>query len=121
MKGVRKMSRDRPNRKRKNAHLIYLSDAEEEMVKTRMERLNMSSFSKYARHCLINVNFFVIDDSKELKDFTYEINKIGVNINQIAHALNGGHIVPKEKIDELKDMMVTIWQYLRYILSGTPF
>ena len=115
------MSRDRPNRKRKNAHLIYLSDAEEEMVKTRMERLNMSSFSKYARHCLINVNFFVIDDSKELKDFTYEINKIGVNINQIAHALNGGHIVPKEKIDELKDMMVTIWQYLRYILSGTPF
>ena len=115
------MSRSKPNRTRKNAHIIYLSDEEEAAVKLRMERVRIQSFSKYCRKMLIDGYVLVIDDSKELKEFTLEINKIGVNINQIAHALNSGDSIPKETIDQLKDWMVTIWQYQRYILSGTPF
>ena len=115
------MSRTKPNRTRKNAHIIYLSDEEEAAVKLRMERVRIKSFSKYCRKMMIDGYVLVIDDSKELKEFTLEINKIGVNINQIAHALNSGDSIPKETIDQLKDWMVTIWQYQRYILSGTPF
>jgi hypothetical protein len=115
------MSRTKPNRTRKNAHIIYLSDEEEAAVKLRMERVRIQSFSKYSRKMMIDGYVLVIDDSKELKEFTLEINKIGVNINQIAHALNSGDSIPKETIDQLKDWMVTIWQYQRYILSGTPF
>ena len=115
------MSRTKPNRTRKNAHIIYLSDEEEAAVKLRMERVRIQSFSKYCRKMMIDGYVLVIDDSKELKEFTLEINKIGVNINQIAHALNSGDSVSKETIDQLKDWMVTIWQYQRYILSGTPF
>ena len=115
------MSRSKPNRTRKNAHIIYLSDEEEAAVKFRMERVRIQSFSKYCRKMMIDGYVLVIDDSKELKEFTLEINKIGVNINQIAHALNSGDSIPKETIDQLKDWMVTIWQYQRYILSGTPF
>ena len=115
------MSRSKPNRTRKNAHIIYLSDEEEAAVKLRMERVRIQSFSKYCRNMMIDGYVLVIDDSKELKEFTLEINKIGVNINQIAHALNSGDSIPKETIDQLKDWMVTIWQYQRYILSGTPF
>ena len=115
------MSRSKPNRTRKNSHIIYLSDEEEAAVKLRMERVRIQSFSKYCRKMLIDGYVLVIDDSKELKEFTLEINKIGVNINQIAHALNSGDSIPKETIDQLKDWMVTIWQYQRYILSGTPF
>ena len=115
------MRRSKPNRRRKNAHIIYLSDEEEAAVKLRMERVRIRSFSKYSRKMMIDGYVLVIDDSKELKEFTLEINKIGVNINQIAHALNSGDSIPKETIDQLKDWMVTIWQYQRYILSGTPF
>ena len=115
------MSRSKPNRTRKNAHIIYLSDEEEDAVKLRMERVRIKSFSKYCRKMMIDGYVLVIDDSKELKEFTLEINKIGVNLNQIAHALNSGDYVPKEKIDLIQDWMVTIWQYQRYILSGTPF
>ena len=115
------MSRSKPNRTRKNAHIIYLSDEEEAAVKLRMERVRIKSFSKYCRKMIIDGYVLVIDDSKELKEFTLEINKIGVNLNQIAHALNSGDSVSKETIDQLKDWMVTIWQYQRYILSGTPF
>ena len=115
------MSRSKPNRTRKNAHIIYLSDEEEAAVKLRMERVRIKSFSKYCRKMIIDGYVLVIDDSKELKEFTLEINKIGVNLNQIAHALHSGDSISKETIDQLKDWMVTIWQYQRYILSGTPF
>lgn len=115
------MSRDRPHRKRKNRHEVYFSDAEWTMIKERMDKAHYNSFSDYARHCLINVNLFVVDDSKELKEFTYELNKIGVNINQIAHKLNSGEMVSQKTIDDLKNMLVNIWQLQRYILSGTPF
>lgn len=115
------MSRDNPNRKRKHAHLIYLSDAEEVMLKERMKRVNSFSFADYARKMLIDGYVLVIDDSKELRAYTYEINKIGNNINQIAYALNSGQTVSKETIDELKKMMDIIWQSQRYILSATPY
>ena len=113
------MKKDKPNRKRKNAHLIYLSDAEETAIKERMELAHVTSFSQYARRSMIDAYFFVINDSEQIKEFTHELSKIGNNINQIAHALNSGDNVPKETIDEIKEMMVSIWQYQRYILSGT--
>lgn len=115
------MKKDKPNRKRKNAHLIYLSDAEEAAIKERMELAHVTSFSKYARRSMIDAYFFVIDDSEQIKEFTHELSKIGNNINQIAHALNSGDIVSKETIDEIKEMMLSIWQYQRYILSSTQY
>jgi len=75
------MNRPKPNRIRKKAHIIYLSE-EEAAVKLRMERVRIQSFSKYCRKMMIDGYVLVIDDSKELKEFTLEINKIGVNINR---------------------------------------
>ena len=115
------MTRYEEGRKRKIKKEVRLNEAEWEAVKVRMKRCKMISFSDYSRHMLIDGYVLVVDDSKELREFTYEINKIGVNINQIAHALNAGNSVPQETIDQLKDWVVTIWQYQRYILSGTPF
>ncbi len=108
-------------RKRNNQIHLFVNDEELKAINERMKRCNIDSISIYARKMMIDGYVLVIDDSKELKEFSYELNKIGHNINQIAHALNAGHSVPKEKIDEIQEMMVTIWQYQRYILSGTPF
>ena len=48
------MSRSKPNRTKKNAHIIYLSDEEEAAVKLRMERVRIKSFSKYCRKMMID-------------------------------------------------------------------
>ena len=115
------MNRLKPNRTRKHAHIIYLSDEEEAAVKLRMKKAKMKSFSKYARHCLTEVYFLIIDDSKELREFTAEINKIGVNINQIAHALNAGQIVPEKEIALIKNWMATIWDFQRCLYVGEAY
>jgi len=108
-------------RKRKNQIHFFVSDEELETLHKNMLRCRIDSVSKYCRKMSISGYVLVIDDSKELKEFTYEINKIGGNINQIAHALNAGQSVSQETIAQIKDWLVTIWQYQRYILSGTPF
>lgn len=109
------------NRKYNIRKTLRFNNAQWQMILERMNRCKIKDFNNYARKMLIDGYVLVIDDSKELKNFTYEINKIGNNINQIAYALNSQKTVSKETIDELKDMMVSIWQYQRYILSGTPF
>ena len=76
------MKKEKPNRKRQNAHLIYLSDAEEKAIKERLELAHVTSFSQYARRSMFDAYFFVIDDSEQIKEFTYELNKIGNNINR---------------------------------------
>lgn len=115
------MSRDKPYRKRKIRKVVEMNESEWTMVKARMARGNFNNFADYARHSLINVNFFVVDDKKEIRELTFEISKIGTNINQIAYRLNSGETVSKETIQELKNMLVTIWQYLRYIQFGDPY
>ncbi len=42
------MNRPKPNRIRKKAHIIYLSDEEEAAVKLRMERLEYNLFQSTA-------------------------------------------------------------------------
>jgi hypothetical protein len=107
-------------RKRKIKKEVRLSDIEWKAVQKRMQMSGISSFSDYGRQMLINGYVVVIDDSKELKEFTYEINKIGHNINQIAHVANSCGSVSEETINIVIGLMNNIWQFQRYILSATP-
>ena len=47
----------------------------------------LNSFREFAVKVLTD-GYIVNVDSSELHSYTYEINKIGVNINQIAHKIN---------------------------------
>ena len=112
------MSRDGPNRKRARRLFINVTDEEYEAIKLRMERCHYDNLGAYARRMMIDGGILVVDDKEEIKQFTYELNKIGTNINQIAHLANSTGCVSASSIEELKEMMMTIWQYQRSILCG---
>lgn len=44
----------------------------------------------------------VVNGEKELKNLTYENNKIRTNINQIAHAVNLSGTVSEQSLNEIK-------------------
>ena len=48
---------------------------------------------------------------------TYELHKIGVNINQIAHKINSTGTIYEKEINDVKEMLDTIWQFQKMILS----
>lgn len=57
--------------------------------------------------CVIKIDF------TELKNLIYEVNKIGTNINQIAHHVNSSHLVYQSDIENIKLQINTLWSLLR--------
>ena len=57
--------------------------------------------------CIINVDF------AELKNLIYEVNRIGNNVNQIAHHVNSDHVVYQSDVEEIKHQIDTLWSLIR--------
>ena len=95
------------NRQRKNQVPLYFSDYEMELLKKNMEKAGIDNRSAYIRKmCLDGV--IINTDLKILKDLSYEINKIGTNINQITKQLNEMQNICKEDVESLKKMLKSI-------------
>lgn len=56
-------------------------------------------------------------DGLALRDMTKEINKIGVNVNQVAARVNSTDSVYREDLEYLKSEVEKIWQLQKSILS----
>ena len=56
-------------------------------------------------------------DYSDVKKMTAEIQKIGVDINQIARRVNATGTVYEADIQEIKERLAQIWQLQRSILS----
>lgn len=56
-------------------------------------------------------------DYTAVKEQTAEIQKVGVNVNQIAKRVNSTGNAYKEDLEEIKGALEKIWQLQRYTLS----
>lgn len=67
------------------------------------------NLSAYLRKCLLRGKDGWMEEAyrKELRDLTYQVRKIGVNINQVVRQLNSGYqsqYAVKELIEGMKDV-----------------
>lgn len=88
-------------------------------IKERMKECHIKNLSKYMRQMALH-GCVIITDYSELKERNYELHKIGVNINQIAKKVNETGTINSQEIELLKEMMDSIWQSQKYILSDEP-
>ena len=84
-----------------------------------MAQAGTDNFSAYARKMLIG-GYIIQVDYTNIKEMTAEIQKIGVNINQIARRVNTMGTVYDADIQELKERLTEIWHIQRSILSNQP-
>ena len=91
------------NRYRTNLKKVYLSDQELIILNKNFAQSQCPSFSHYARKTLLDtgMNFITIDTSG-FQDLIFEIRRIGNNINQIARAVNQGHLLSLQQVKELQ-------------------
>lgn len=99
--------------------IVCVSDTEREMIRHRMELCKEKNMGRYMRRMAIDGCIFVVDYSA-IKEMTYELHKIGVNINQIAHKVNSTGTIYEKEINDLKEMLDIIWQFQKSILSEEP-
>ena len=74
------------NRTRKIVLRVPVTPEEQELIRQKMALLHTRNFSAYARKMLID-GYVVHIDTTDIRAQTAELQKIGVNINQIARRL----------------------------------
>lgn len=85
---------------------------EYEQIRKRMEQTGHSTLSSYLTE--LGINGFILNvDYSSLNDLCYEIHKIGVNINQIAHSVNAHDLAAEVAVQEVNMKMETIVHMVR--------
>ena len=105
------------NRTRKIVLRVPVTSEEQELIRQKMALLHTRNFSAYARKMLID-GYVVHIDTTDIRAQTVELQKISVNVNQIARRLNSMGPLYTQDIADIKGALAQIWQLQRYILSS---
>ena len=105
------------NRTRKIVLRVPVTPEEQELIRQKMALLHTRNFSAYARKMLID-GYVVHIDTTDIRVQTAELQKIGVNVNQIARRLNSMGSLYTQDVADIKGALAQIWQLQRYILSS---
>jgi hypothetical protein len=86
--------------------------AERDLILEKMRLLHTNNLAAYMRKIAIDGYIIAVDNS-DLKAVAAEMQKIGVNINQIARRVNAGGSFYEQDFDEIKGGIEDIWRLLR--------
>ena len=91
---------------------LWVTEDEKNLIEEKMKTLGTHNFGAYARKMLIDGYIIKVDYSEQRK-LAAEVNKIGVNINQICKRINETGRAFVEDVSELKYRMEDVWQLLK--------
>jgi hypothetical protein len=92
-----------------------VTEAERELIHEKMKLLKTENLAAYMRKMAID-GYIITTDHSNIKAMTAEIQKIGVNINQIARRVNMTGYVFEQDIKEIKEALEEIWRLQRLSL-----
>ena len=93
-----------------------VTEAEWDFIFEKMRLLNTNNIAAYMRKMAID-GYAVNTDFSDLKAVCAEMQKIGVNINQIARKVNSTTRFYEQDFDEMQRGIAEIWRLLRLSLS----
>ena len=102
-------------RKRTIQVKFYVTEEERKLIEEKMKLVPTSNMAAYLRKIAID-GYIIQVDHTDIKAMTAEIQKIGVNVNQIARRVNATGNAYKEDIEEIKGALAEIWRLQRLSL-----
>jgi hypothetical protein len=91
---------------------IRLTEAEREHIALMAERAGLD-IAEFCRRAILGQRILARRASVNER-LIVELNKIGVNLNQIAHAVNGGRGLAADTPDLLRQLQATIAEVLEH-------
>ena len=92
-----------------------VTEAERDLIHEKMSLLGTNNLAAYLRK--ISIDGYIINvDNSDLKAIAAEMQKIGVNINQIARRVNTTSRIYEQDFEKMKRGIDEIWQLLRLSL-----
>ena len=101
-------------RKRTVQIKFRVTEEERALIEQKMKLVPTRNMEAYLRKMAID-GYIIQIDHADIKAMTAEIQKIGVNINQIARRVNATGSVYQEDIEEIKGVLAEIWRLQRLI------
>lgn len=86
---------------------FYVDEEENEYIKQRMQKANVTNFSAFARFMMITGEI-IVNNFEELRQLRVAINRIGVNVNQIAKRVNENDATDMNDIAEVLSLLQDI-------------
>ncbi|MFV0314625.1 MAG: plasmid mobilization protein [Anaerotignum sp.] len=99
-------------RKRTVQIKFRVTEEERTLIEEKMKLIPTRNMAAYLRKMAIN-GYIIQIDHTDIKAMTAEIQKIGVNINQIAKRVNATGSAYQEDIEEIKEVLNEIWRLQR--------
>ena len=96
-------------RKRTVQIKFRVTEAERDLILEKMKLVPTRNMAAYLRKIAID-GYIIQIDHADIKAMTAEIQKIGVNVNQIARRVNAAGNAYQEDIEEIKGVLAEIWQ-----------
>ena len=104
-------------RKRTVQVKFYVTEEERRLIREKMKLIPTRNMAAYLRKMAID-GYVVHIDTTDIRVQTAELQKIGVNVNQIARRLNSMGPLYTQDVADIKGALAQIWQLQRYILSA---
>ena len=105
-------------RRTRNVQMIVRVTLEEkEFIMEKMQKSGVRSFNIYALLMLIGGEVNNVDLT-HYHELAKEVNRVGTNINQIAHVANTSGNISAGEIANLQERMDDIWRLLKSSLSA---
>ena len=102
-------------RKRTVQIKFYVTEEEKNLIEEKMKLIPTRNMTAYLRKIAID-GYVIQVDHTDIKAMTAEIQKIGVNVNQIARRVNATGNAYQEDIEEIKGVLAEIWRLQRLSL-----
>jgi len=118
-KGAENMSTQHQNTdglKRPIQIKFRVTEAERDFIYEKMQVLGTNNLAAYMRKIAID-GYIINTDYSDLKTVIAEMQKIGVNINQIAKRINSTSRIYEQDFIEIQGKVDEIWRLLRLSLS----
>ena len=103
------------NRKRNVQIIVRVTEEERALIEKKMKQIPTINLSAYSRKMLID-GYIIVLDLQEVKAHTARLQKIGVNVNQIARCINETAHIYTDDMDEIKRLMKEVWRLERRLL-----
>lgn len=109
-----------PYRLRERQLKIRVTEYEYQLIRERMEKSGTATLREFLVESATN-GFLINVDYSDIKKLAYEINRVGNNINQIAHKINSENAIYKNDIVEVQDKVDLIWKMIRAKFYQIPY
>jgi hypothetical protein len=104
------------NRTRSVQLIIRVTEEEKGLIGERMGLLHTDNMSAYIRKMAID-GYIINMDYSEIKNHAAQLNKIGVNINQLVKHMHQSENLHEEDIAEVKWLLHEIWLSERQLIQ----